>query len=148
MECSSSQEISKPPSEIFAFLYEWENIPLWLSEFQRYEPIEGDEGELGSTSLIYLAIGSYRFRLHQQISSIEEDVSLTTSWTCFLFHIDRHFNLKIVEERGSILSTTVKIQPKNIIGTLTLPFLSNVVRNRHKRNMSRLKIALEEVATA
>lgn len=148
MECSSSLEIDKPPSEIFSFLHEWENVPLWLSEFQRYVPLEGEEGKLGSTSLIYLSIGSYRFRLHQQITSIEEDVSITTTWSSFLYNIDRQFSLKFVEEGGSILSTAIHILPKNIFGTLTLPFLSRFISKRHKRNMSRLKIALEEVATA
>ena len=146
MECSSSLEIDKPPSEIFSFLYEWENVPLWLSEFQRFEPLEGEEGELGSTSLIYLSIGSSTFRLYQQISEIEEGISLTTSWTCFLFAIDRKFRLKTVEERSSILSGNLQIQPRNIMGTLCLPFLSKFIRKRHKRNMSRLKVALEEVA--
>ncbi len=146
MECSSSQEIGKPPSEIFAFLYEWENLPLWLSEFQRFEPLIGEEGELGSTSLIYLSVGSYTFRLNQQISSFEDDTSLMTSWSCFLYSIDRKFNLKSLEERGSILNSKILVRPNNILGSLCLPFLSNLIQNRHKRNMGRLKVALEEVA--
>ncbi len=147
MDCSSSLEIDKPPSDIFAFLYEWENIPLWMAEFQRYEPLEGEEGELNSTSWIFLHLGSSSFRIHQKIRSVEENTSLTVLWTCFLYEIDRCFQIIPNARGGSKLSTHVNVLPRNMIGTFCLPFLSSIIRKRHLRNIDRLKVALEEVTT-
>ncbi len=146
MECSSSQEISKPPSEIFPFLYAWENLPLWITEFKRFEPLTGEEGEVGSTSWIHLNYGSTSFRMKQEILQCEDDQALVLTWSNTMLQIHRSFEVFETATGKARLNSHLILMPQNFWGSLCLPFLGKAFRRSHIRNMERLKDALEVVS--
>lgn len=148
MDCSSSQEISKPPSSVFAFLNEWENIPLWLTESTRFEPLNGDPGTLGSTGWITLEIGSFHVRLKQEITAFEEDRSLQTQWIHFALEIIRSFELTGMDDEQTRLDATFLVRPRNLWGYLMLPFIRQGICRHQQESIVRLKRALEAVDPA
>lgn len=145
MECSSSQEISKPPSEIFPFLYAWENLPLWITEFKRFEPISGEEGEIGSFSWVHLTYGSYSFKMKQEIINCVDDHALDVTWSNSFLQIHRSFDVSEEAAGISILNSHLVLIPRNFWGSLCLPFLTKTIRKYQSRNMQQLKDALELV---
>ncbi|MCF8237836.1 MAG: SRPBCC family protein [Saprospiraceae bacterium] len=145
MECSSSQDISKPPSEIFPFLYAWENLPLWITEFKRFEPLTGEEGEIGSTSWVHLTYGSYSFKMKQEIINYVDDQTLDIIWSNSILQMHRSFDVTEEAAGQSKLQSQLVLMPRSFWGSLCLPFLAKTIRKYQIRNMERLKDALEVV---
>lgn len=148
MESSSSQEISKPPSELYSFLIGWENIPLWIPDIIKFEPIDGEEGDLDSTALVHIRFGSSRLKFLQRITGSIENRHLAYSWSNYPLEIHHQFDLYPLREEHTRLVSAMTVQPRNLVGNLLLPFLDRTLRKQQQRSIDRLNEAIRMVTPA
>ena len=148
MESSSSQEISKPPSELYSFLIGWENIPLWIPDIVKFEPLDGEEGDLDSTSFIHIRFGNSRLKFLQRITNTVENQHLTLSWSNYPFEILHTFDLYPLGDDQTRLVSAMTVQPRNLLGNMLLPFLQSAIRRQQHRSLNQLNDAIQMVTPA
>jgi uncharacterized membrane protein len=146
MKVENTVEISKPPSEVYEFMMDEENLSLWVKNFVKLERLEGEEGEVGSTSrLIYNENG-------RTIEFIEE---ITEKETGRLFKgVIRNKNMEIkisnelipLSDNNTRLIAISEIYPQTLLFKIFTFFSKRSIIKRQEEDLQRLKEAIEELA--
>jgi uncharacterized membrane protein len=145
MKVENTVEISKPPSDVYEFLVDEENLSLWIKNFIKLERLEGEEGEVGSTSKhIYNENG-------KTIEFIEE---ITAKETGKLFKgvlRNRQVEIKISNELFLLADNSTRLvvvsefYPQNLIIKIVTFFSKKSIIKRQQDDLQRLKEAIEEL---
>ncbi|MFT5168400.1 MAG: putative membrane protein [Saprospiraceae bacterium] len=145
MKVENTVEISKPPSDVYEFLVDEENLSLWIKNFIKLERLEGEEGEVGSTSKhIYNENG-------KTIEFIEE---ITAKETGKLFKgvlRNRQVEIKISNELFLLADNSTRLvvvsefYPQNLIIKIVTFFSKKSIIKRQRDDLQRLKEAIEEL---
>ncbi len=145
MRIESKVEISKPPSEVFEFLLEDENLILWVKNFITLERLEGEEGQVGSTSRhVYNENG-------QTIEFIEEVLEIDPGK---LFHsILRNSSMEIeitnklspLKDDHTLLCVSTDRRPLSFGAKVRNLFSKKKWTKRQVDDLQRFKDAIEEL---
>lgn len=146
MKVENTVEISKPPSEVYEFLMDEENLSLWVTNFIKLERLDGEEGEIGSTSKhIYNENG-------RTIEFIEE---ITANEPGKLFKgVLRNKNMEIIisnelfplADNSTRLVVVSDIYPQNLLYKIMTFLSKRSIIKRQQEDLRRLKEAIEELA--
>lgn len=70
---ATSIEIDQPPSRVYAFLTDDENLPLWATDVLKVERLHGDNGEVGSISKRHYTLNGTKRQLVEEITEIDDN---------------------------------------------------------------------------
>ena len=146
MKVENTVEISKPPSEVYEFMMDEENMSLWIKNFIKLERLEGEEGEVGSTSkLTYNENG-------RTIEFIEEVTENAIGRTFKAIMRNRNMEIKLSNElfllsdNNTRLVAISEIYPQTLLHKILTFFSKRSIIKRQDEDLQRLKEAIEELA--
>ena len=145
MKLETALEINKPPSEVYAFLLDEENLSLWIDGFVRLERISGEDGAIGSISKhIYNEKGRVIERIEEITANVEDEL-LEGILKGDRLNILIRNQLKPIGEGHTKLLVEVEVQPKSLFYKLFLPFFRGGMLKRQESDLQRLKEVVEKL---
>lgn len=145
MTIESNIEISQPPSVVYEFMMDEENLPLWLTNFVRMETISGEPGEVGSISKHFYNERGRVLEFTEEITEIRENELMAAKYESEDFDMHIANFLKPAGEASTRLTIRSEYLFKSFWMKLFAPFARNTMQKRMQENLERLKDAIEEL---
>lgn len=145
MKIDTSVDIAQPPSVVYDFLLDEENLPLWLTNFIRWEEISGEPGEVGAVSRHVYNENGRTIELMEEITVLDKDRKLEARYTGNSFDMELAYRLEEAPDNGTRLRLLATIFPKSLFFKLTRPFFRSNMEKRFKNDFEKLKDAIEEL---
>jgi len=143
MRIETTVEISKPPSEVYEFLMDEENLALWIKNFIKLERLEGLGGEIGSTARhIYNEKGKH-IAFIEEIKVIEAPKLFESELRNENMSIAISKRLTPIGEDHTHLKVISDWTPKNLLHQFKLLFTKKKRVKRQEEDIQRLKEAIE-----
>jgi len=138
-------EITKPPSDVYQFLCQDENLTLWVSNLVRSERIKGDDGEVGTiTKLVYNENGK-KVTLEEEVTEIIENESIRANLHHDQTVIAVQYEIMPTLKGTTLLKSKYEYQPKNLFFKMYLSWNKNSLTQRYQEDLEQLKHALESL---
>lgn len=145
MKFELSIEIDQPPSVVYDFMMDPENLHLWLTNFVRMEYLSGEEGTPGATSKhVYDENG-------RQIEMIETIVSNVENEKMVADYASEHFDMRVSNylkpkgDHNTLLTISTEMEMKSFVLKLVGRIFRGKTEKRLAADMERLKGAIEEL---
>ncbi|MBP7679726.1 MAG: SRPBCC family protein [Saprospiraceae bacterium] len=146
MTIESNIEISQPPSVVYQFLIDEENLSLWVSNFVRLERLSGENGEAGSTAKHFYFENSRTIEMREEILQTVENEQLISMLYGESFDMKVTNILTPIEaDEATRLAVAIQLTPRNFLAKLTLPIIRNKIEKRAVADLQKLKDAIEEL---
>ncbi len=146
MKIETVVEIDKPPSEVYDFLLDEENLILWLKNFVRLEHIDGDPGQVGSISkYIYDENGRTVEFVEEIITNKKNEFREVILRNKFI-EINLSNKLKQTKKNNTRLTVTSELNPKSLFYKLTTYISKRRIMKRQAEDIGRLKNAIEKLS--
>ena len=146
MKIETVVEIDKPPSEVYDFLMDEENLILWIKNFVRLERLEGDPGEIGSTSKHYYDENGRQVEFIEKITKNERNKLLESELNNKFAEMTINNKLEKTKKNFTKLTVTSEITPKNLFYRFIFFFTQKKMINRQREDIDRLKNAIEKLS--
>ncbi|MEM9651908.1 MAG: SRPBCC family protein [Actinomycetota bacterium] len=150
MEVTASVEIARPPAEVFAYLADMANNPVWQRGQQWCEWTSEPPLDVGST---YDQVASFLGRTITSSFEVVEfepgsRIRIKTTGGTMPIDVTREV-APAGDDTSSLVSAVVRGEPAGLLGVLTniaAPLMRMMVRNSVRGDYQRLKEILEERA--
>lgn len=146
MKIESKVEISKPPSEVFDFLREEENLILWIKNFITLEHLEGEEGVIGSTSRHIYNENGRTVEFTEEILAIEEGRFFQSVLRNASTEIKITNRLSPLGDDGTLLEVETERRPLTFFSKINHLFTRKKWALRQTEDLLRLRNAIEKLA--
>ena len=143
MKVETKVEIGKPPSEVYEFLMDEENLTLWIKNFVKLERLEGEEGEVGSTSRHVYNENGRTVEFIEEITAIKEGRLMQSIIRNKNMEIEIRNELFPVEDHSTQLVVTSDLRPLNLVFRILTFFSRKSIAKRQNEDLDRLKNAIE-----
>jgi uncharacterized membrane protein len=145
MKIEHSIEIDQPPSVVYDFMMDPENLPLWLTNFVRMEHISGEEGEPGAVSRhIYDEKGRQIEMIETVLTNVENE-EMTAVYTSEHFDMNISNYLQPSGEKSTRLKVVTEMEMKGFFMKLIGGLFKGQTEKRLKEDLEKLKDAIEEL---
>ena len=135
-------EIDKPVSEVYRAFNNPDNMPRWLTGFQRFEPISGEPGRPGSTARhVYLERG--------RTVELIETITLHEPEKRFEGRLEGQgvncaMQVEFVDKGDTtIVRARSDFRSRSFLMSLMLPFVGKGIRERQGSDLRRFKELIE-----
>lgn len=143
MKIETTVEISKPPSEVYHFLMDEENLRLWVKNFIKLERIQGEDGQVGSTSRHIYDENGKTTEFIEEILVAEEGKLFQAVLRNKQMEVDIINKFSSIDDNVTRLEVTSRLRPQSFISRLSL-FFSKKRRYHHQmEDILRLKASIE-----
>lgn len=143
MKVETTVEISKPPSEVFSFLMDEENLSLWIKDFMKLERLQGEDGVVGSTSRhVYKENGRVTAFI-EEILAVEEAKFFQSVLRNEQLEIEITNRLNSIEGEGTRLNVCSNIQAKTLWQKFRTFFSRKQLFKKQNEDILRLKEVIE-----
>ena len=146
MKIESKVEISKPPSEIFEFLMEEENMILWIKNFITLERLEGEEGQAGSISRHVYNENGRTVEFFEEILEVEPGKLFHSILRNPTLEIEITNKLKPIDADRTLLWVETDRRPITFWAKIRHLFSKKKWTKRQAEDLQRFKDAIEELA--
>jgi uncharacterized membrane protein len=146
MKVSASVEIGKPPSEVFHFITDIENMPLWMSNFLRAEAIDGAPDEVGSIAKYFFTQSGRTMEMTAETISKTADSAITTLLKNDLAEVQVHNKIEPIGRNHTLYTQTIDYTPKAFAFRAWLLFFGNALPARQREDLERLREAMEALS--
>lgn len=146
MKIETVVEIDKPPSEVYDFLMDEENLILWIKNFVRLEHINGEPGEVGSTSKHIYDENGRIVEFIEEIISNEANQLLESIIRNKFIEITITNRLQEINKNNTQLTVTSELNPKSFFYKLMTFLSKKKLTNRQAEDIDRLKKAIEKLS--
>jgi len=143
MKIESSVTIDQPPSVVFEFMREEENMPLWVSNFKRLEQITEHEDEVGSQTRQIFDDNGREVEMVEEITAIVDDQLIEGILKHESFTVTFSYVLDEVREDTTRVNATIEYIPNSLRYKIYLAFNNSGIQKRHEKDLQRLKKAIE-----
>jgi hypothetical protein len=146
MKIENVVEIDKPPSEVYDFLMDEENLTLWIKNYVRLEHLKGEPGEVGSTSKhIYDENGRVVEFVEEIIANKKDELFKGVLRNKFV-EITICNKIKPIKKNYCQLTVTSELIPKSFFYKIMFWFSKKKLINRQAEDIDRLKKAIEKLS--
>jgi len=143
MKIETTVEISKPPSEVYNFLMDEENLTLWIKNFIKLERINGEDGQVGSTSRHIYDENGKTTEYIEEVIVAEKGKLFQTILRNEQMEMDIINKFSPIGDNVTKLEVTARLRPLSFISRLSL-FFSKKRRYHHQmEDILRLKASIE-----
>ena len=146
MKIETVVEIDKPPSEVYDFLMDEENLILWIKNFVRIEHLEGEPGKVGSTSKHFYDENGRIVEFVEEIIANEENKLFEGILRNKFVEITIRNILKPTKKNNTQLTVISELNPKSFFYKLMILFSKKKMINRQEEDVMRLKEAIEKLS--
>jgi uncharacterized membrane protein len=146
MKIETVIEIDKPPSEVYDFLMDEENLILWIKNFVRMEQLDGETRRVGSTSKHVYDENGRTVEYIEEIIINEENKLIEGILRNKSAEITITNSLKKTKKNYTQLTVTSKLHPKSFFYKIMTLFSKRKMINRQKEDIGRLKKAIEKLS--
>ena len=146
MKIETVVEIDKPPSEVYDFLMDEENLILWIKNFARFEHIDGEQGQVGSTSKYTYDENGKTVEFIEEIVVNEENELIEGILRNKSAEIKITNRLLETKKNYTQLTVTSDIHPKSFLYKVKVMFSKRKLVKRQNENINRLKKAVEKLS--
>lgn len=141
MTIQSRIEIDKPPSEVFEFLMDEENLSIWVTNFIRAEKLEGEPGEPGFRSRHIYSENNRQLEMVEVVNEVIENRKFAATLQGRPFHMEISNELRPLPSGGTELSGRIEYKPHS-------PLTALLVWLRRRKYLHRLRHDLESFKKA
>jgi uncharacterized protein YndB with AHSA1/START domain len=142
---AESVEIDQPPSRVYAFLINDENLSLWHKDVLKVERLNGENGEVGSISKRYFHLNGRKASLVEEITEAIDNQSISAIMRNEHLEISQRNELKATPTNKTKLTMTIEFTPKSLYGWVAHFFKRNRLHSDYHRNLLNLKMAIETI---
>jgi len=146
MKLETVVEIDKPPSEVYDFLMNEENLILWIKNFVRYEHIDGEQGQVGSTSKHIYDENGRTVEFIEEIISNEANQLVESRLDNGFVQMTITNRLQELKDNNTQLIVTSELNPKSFFYKMMVFFSKRKIVKRQKEDIARLKKAIEKLS--
>ncbi len=146
MKIETVVEIDKPPSEVYDFMVDEENLILWIKNFIRLEHIDGEPGQVGSTSKHVYDEDGRIVEFIEEITANKENEFLEGVLRNKFVEITISNEIKPTKKNYTQLTVTSELVPKNLLYRIVTIFSKRKLINRQTEDLGRLKRAIEKLS--
>ena len=146
MKIETVVEIDKPPSEVYDFMMDEENLILWIKNFIRLEHIDGEPGKVGSTSKHVYDEDGRIVEFIEEITANKENEFLEGVLRNKFVEITISNEIKPTKKNYTQLTVTSELVPKNLLYRIVTIFSKRKLINRQTEDLGRLKRAIEKLS--
>ena len=143
MKIETTVDISKPPSEVYEFLMDEENLTLWIKNFVKLERLNGEDGQVGSTSRHVYNENGRIVELMEEISAVEENKLFEAILSNKHMEMRIRNELQSQAEQNTRLRVISEVIPKSFLFRIMLFFSKKSMQRRQSEDIHRLKEAVE-----
>ncbi len=143
MKIETTVEISKPPSEVYEFLTDEENLSIWIKNFIRLDRLEGEDGQVGSTSRHIYNENGKTIEMIEEILAVRENELFEAILRNDEMEMRIRNELSERDDRGTILKVQSELKPKKFWTRLTTMLFRKRISRRQHSDLHRLKEAVE-----
>lgn len=145
MKIENSIDIDQPPSVVYEFLMDEENLPLWLTNFVRLERISENQGEVGTLSKHIYNENGRIVELIEEIKNLQPNTLTEAEYSHPNFTMYITNRLTPVAENATRLTVSSSIRLHSFIMRLSSFFVRKAIDKRNKQDLVNLKNAIEEL---
>jgi uncharacterized membrane protein len=145
MKTELSIVIDQPPPVVFDFLMDPENLPLWVTNFQKIEHEKGEPGELGAISKVTFHERGREIEFTEEIIALRQNELVTVHDTGNDMEMKATYRLEPISDSSTLLSTHVETTVKSFLMKLFFFFSRQSMLQRQKSDLDKLKNAIEEL---
>lgn len=146
MKIESSIDISKPPSEVFAFMTSDENLPLWISNLIRSERMFGDDATKGAITNLFYDENGKREVLEEEVLEVEENKSIKAILKHNRTNILVNYRLESLDDDNTRLYSEYEYQPNSLLFKVYLSLNRGNLTERYQNDLQQLKNAIESLS--
>jgi uncharacterized membrane protein len=145
MKFELSIEIDQPPSVVYDFMMDPENLHLWLTNFVRMEHLSGEPGEPGAKAKhVYDERGRHVEMVETIISNVENQ-EMIADYESEYFDMRVSNYLEPKDDHKTLLSIVTEMEMKSFVMKLVGRLFKGQSEKRLAADMERLKDAIEEL---
>lgn len=145
MEIESTIQITEPPSKVYAFLIDSENLPLWINNHVRAKPIKGEPGEKDSLSKHYFSRKELMIETTLEITESIPEHKIQGKLIHDGFEIDLCITLEPLED-GTNVHLNLDYNPRALVYKLFFGFNKKKIAKSQYQNLVRLKDSVEALS--
>lgn len=146
MKIETVVEIDKPPSEVYDFMMDEENLILWIKNFIRLEHIDGEPGQVGSTSKHIYDEDGRTVEFVEEITTNKESELVEGILRNKLVEITITNKIRPTKNNYTQLTVTSEIAPKSFFYKIVTIFSKRKMIRRQTEDLRRLKKAIEKLS--
>jgi uncharacterized membrane protein len=146
MKISASVEIGKPPSEVFRFITDFENMSLWMSNFLRVESISGEPDEMGGRLKYYFLESSRTVEMDAEIINKIGDSLITTYLKNESLDILVENTFQQIAKNHTVYTQNMEFIPNTLAARAWLLFYGNKLSLRQREDLELLREAMEALS--
>ncbi len=146
MKIETIVEIDKPPSEVYDFMMDEENLILWIKNFIRLEHIDGEPGQVGSTSRHIYDEDGRKVEFVEEITANKKNELVKSILRNKLVEITITNKIRPTKKNYTKLTVTSKLVTKNLFYRIVTIFSKRKMINRQIEDLGRLKKAIEKLS--
>lgn len=143
MKVECSVVIDQPPSVVFSFIREEENMPLWVSNFERLEYLTKEEDEVGARAIHHFNENGRSVELEEELTVVDAPNLLEGVMKHELFEVQFTYSLSEIQEDKTEIKAVIEYTPKSLLFRMFLAFQKQYFLKRHEKDLKRLKEAIE-----
>ncbi len=146
MKVETVVEIDKPPSDVYDFIMDEENLILWIKNFVRIERINGEPGQVGSISKYTYDENGRTVEFIEEILVNEKDRLLKGVMRNRFMELTISNSLQPVANNSTKLTVVSAFHTKNYLYKLLLWVSKSKIASRQAEDIYRLKKAVEKLS--
>jgi uncharacterized protein YndB with AHSA1/START domain len=137
---SHSVEVSKPPGEVFAWLFDDDKVPQWTSRLERYER----DGALGPGAKVRQVLDvAGGLTLDFEITGYDPPRTAGTSFTTNGVNLTSAYDLAPARQGGTRLTQTLDAKATSLTARMLIPVVQGRLEQKIKDDLERLRALLD-----
>lgn len=145
MTIQSHVEIDKPPSEVYEFLMDEENLSLWVTNFIRAEKLEGEPGTPGYRSRHIYSENGRQMEMIEEVEEVLENRRFTAILRGKPYHMHIANEISPLPSGGSQLSGRIEYRPRHPLSALLVWLRRGKFLQRLRHDLESFKEAVEQL---
>ena len=138
---SETVTISRPPTEVFAFIADLDNIAKWNTEVESFTVSTSGTTRVGSQFVEHTRIGPSRTTVNCEVTEFEPDSRIVFVGDSAPLYFEFMYSLEPTGG-GTKLSLEAHVSPKGIMALLA-PLMAGVIKRGARKGLMAVKENLE-----
>ena len=148
MKIESAIEINNPPSEVYEFITEDENLSLWVNNFKKIERLTGKNGEIGATSIYFFNENGRAIEMTETTVNAVENKEIASVLKHEQTDLSVTYRIEADNEDSESckISSFIEYKPNSVFFKLFLSFNRKKLVLRYQEDLEQLKNAIEHLS--
>ena len=143
IKSESSVEITKPVSQVFAFVEDHSKAPEWLESCVELRQTSSGPKQAGAAMHYVYREGSGKKEMDGTVTAYFKDRQLTMKFADSKFGVQIEF-LVVLAPHGTLVTHSIEIEVKGFFGKLMSGMIEAGNKKQVTNNLSRMKLLLEK----